>query len=103
MSGFLAPPQRYYLDKPSPLYDTIKRYSDFFNLFQDFIGYVNFFLLNDLIDEEQNIRFYLPFDDFHSPPKINSTDDYLNYKNKVIAFIKNRNERILDYSKTMWK
>ena len=93
--------RRYYLDLPSPLYDTIKRYSDFFNLFQDFIGYVNFFLLNDLIDEEQNIRFYLPFDDFHSPPKINSTDDYLNYKNKVIAFIKNRNERILDYSKTM--
>ena len=41
----------------------------FFQLFETFKGYVEFFLLNDLVDERGNVKFYLPFDEFQSPPQ----------------------------------
>lgn len=53
--------RRFYLGQISPLYDTLVRYKYFFDLFDNFIGYIHFFLLEDLIDENQKIRFYLPF------------------------------------------
>jgi hypothetical protein len=42
--------RRHYLGEPSPLSDTLARYPDFFALFGDFAGYVNFFHLQDLVD-----------------------------------------------------
>ena len=47
--------RRHYLDEPSPLSDVLARYADFFGLFGDFAGYVDFFHLQDLVNE----------DDFH--------------------------------------
>ncbi|MDV0442810.1 DUF6994 family protein [Methanorbis rubei] len=88
--------RRFYLDQDSPLYDTLLRYKNFFDLFDDFIGYVNFFLLEDLIDENQEIKFYLPFDEFKTPPKFSGTDEYLLYKKEVMNFIRKRNQRIHD-------
>lgn len=41
--------RRHYLDEQSPLSDTLARYSDFFGLFGDFAGYVDFFHLQDLV------------------------------------------------------
>lgn len=90
--------KRYYAGQISPLYDTLNRYQDFFKLFQSFEGYIDFFLLNDLIDEKGNIRFYLPFDDFQSKPVFNSIDDYLIYKKSVGQFVNSRNQRILEYA-----
>ncbi len=84
----------FYLDQNSPLYDTFLRYKNFFNLFENFNGYVNFFLLEDLIDEKQNIKFYLPFDGFKTHPSFTSVDEYLFYKAGVMNFIKSRNKRI---------
>lgn len=92
---------RYYSDQKSPLYDTLLRYRGFFDLFGDFMGYVSFFLLDDLVDEKQNVRYYLPFDDFKSPPGFSCTDEYLSYKNEVMTFIRRRNERIDSYAKTL--
>ena len=84
----------FYLGQQSPLYDTLLRYKDFFDLFDNFIGYVQFFLLDDLIDENQEVKFYLPFDHFKSPPIFANTDDYLLYKKRIMNFIKSRNKRI---------
>jgi hypothetical protein len=71
------------------------RYRDFFGLFEDFRGYVNFFLLQDSVTENYAaIKFYLPFDDFMSVPKFRSVDDYLTYNERVIDFITKRNCRI---------
>jgi hypothetical protein len=75
------------------------RYKNFFDLFDGFIGYVNFFLLQDLIDENQKVKFYLPFDDFKTRPIFSSVDDYLLYKNGAMNFIYARNRRIEDYTK----
>lgn len=88
----------FYLGQNSPLYDTFLRYKNFFDLFDSFIGYINFFLLNDLVDENQKIKFYLPFDDFKTKPTFSDINEYLLYKKGVINFIKSRNKRIETYA-----
>jgi hypothetical protein len=86
--------KRFYMGQKSPLYDTLFRYKSFFDLFQDFTGYIDFFLLQDLVGVNQDIKFYLPFDDFKTPPKFTRIADYLDYQKRVLDFIYLRNERI---------
>jgi hypothetical protein len=88
----------FYLGQESPLYDTFLRYKNFFDLFEDFTGYIKFFLLEDLVDEHQKIKFYLPFDNFKTKPTFAEIDEYLIYKKGVMDFIKARNKRIEDYA-----
>jgi len=88
----------FYLGQKSPLYDTLSRYRNFFKLFGSFIGYINFFLLNDIIDDKQVVRFYLPHDNFESRPTFSSIEDYLKYKDGVMDFIISRNKRIDNYA-----
>ncbi len=87
----------FYIGEKSPLYDTALRYKTFFDLFESFTGYVNFFLLDDLVDENQQVKFYLPFDNFKTKPTFSNIDDYLIYKNGVMNFIKSRKKRIETY------
>jgi len=84
----------FYTKQTSPLFDTLLRYENFFKLFGTFKNYVNFFLLDDLLDDKQQVKFYLPFDDFNTKPNFRDVDDYLIYKNKVTKFIQKRNDRI---------
>lgn len=90
--------RRFYINKTSPLAETLARNSSFFELFQTFDGYVEFFLLHDLVNEHGLIKFYLPFDDFQSPPEFKNVDEYLVYKSHVESFIDARNRRINDYA-----
>lgn len=93
----------FYSGEKSPLYDTFLRYKNFFDLFDDFMGYIHFFLLDDLIDENNKIKFYLPFDGFKTCPSFLDVNQYLLYKTKVIGFIKSRNNRIENYIKSVYK
>jgi hypothetical protein len=90
--------RRYYLGQTSPLYDTFVRYEGFFKLFVDFDGYVRFFLLDDLVDSDHGVKYYLPFDDFRTRPVFADKYAYLQYKTGVMDFIKSRNSRIEAYS-----
>lgn len=87
----------FYLGQTSPLVDTLVRYKTFFELFDTFMDYVRFFLLDDLIDDTQTVKFYLPFDHFQTRPQFSSTAEYLSYKQGVMSFIRKRNERITEY------
>lgn len=87
----------FYLEQENPLYDTLLRYKNFFGLFESFTNYVKFFLLEDLVDENQKVKFYLLFDDFKTKPTFSSVDEYLVYKEGVMNFIQSRNRRIEDY------
>ena len=89
----------FYLGQASPLYETFFRYKCFFELFDTFNGYVQFFLLDDLIDENHNIKFYLPFDNFKTKPSFANVEDYMTYKKRIMNFIRLRNERITEYTK----
>ena len=104
----------YYKGIDSPLFSTIKAYSEFFALFNDFEGYTKFFLLDDLVSEDYlNVKFFLPFDGFKNTAKwniirndisdksSNLTDgfprdltEYKKFKTNMMNFIISRNIRI---------
>ena len=85
----------YYNNQSSPLSETFERYSDFFELFGNFKGYVEFFLFQDLVTEDfSSVRFHLPFNSFDDSPLPSSADEYLEYKKNTIRFIEARNLRI---------
>ncbi len=86
--------RRFYQGQESPLFETLVRYRAFFDLFGSFTGYVQFFLLDDLVDENEGIKFYLPFDGFQTRPMFSDVEDYLQYKKGVMSFIAARNRRI---------
>jgi hypothetical protein len=60
--------RRHYLGQSSPLGETLSRYREFFALFESFRGYVDFFMLYDLVTEDCSaVKFFMPFDDFSTP------------------------------------
>lgn len=90
--------RRHYMNEGSPLEEILQRYCDFFRLFESFRGYVEFFLLQDLVDPDfSEVRFFLPFDDFISSPFPSSKEAYLAYMQLSIDFIEARNRRIREY------
>jgi Family of unknown function (DUF6994) len=89
--------RRHYSNERSPLSDTLARYADFFALFRDFPGYVEFFLLQDLVTEDYSaVRLFTPFEDFNTSPLPESKDAYIAYRQLAINFIEARNHRILE-------
>lgn len=86
----------HYLELPNPLGDVLRRYSAFFALFKDFRGYVKFFLLQDLLEEEdgETIAFLHTFKDFTTPAVPQDEDEYLDYLRLKNDFITARNNRI---------
>ena len=89
--------RRFYLKEKSPLSDVLERYANFFNLFDNFRGYVDFFLLQDLVEKDYlAIKFWSVFDYFDSASRIpNNKEEYLRYKTKVIDFVNARGQRML--------
>lgn len=79
---------------PNKLEGVLDRYSNFFALFKDFNGYVEFFLLQDLINKDGTIRFFPPFDNFSTPVVPKTPDEYLEYLRCSRDFIRARNARI---------
>ena len=87
--------RRHYLNEASPLAETLSRYRDFFALFRDFGGYVDFFALQDLVTRDcASVRFLMPFDDFETPSAPGDADAYVSYRERSIKFVKARNRRI---------
>lgn len=87
--------RRHYRGEPSPLGTTLARYADFFALFEDFRGYVDFFLLQDLVTVDgTSVRFFMTFDDFESPAMPRNAETYREFRRLSIEFIEARNRRI---------
>jgi hypothetical protein len=88
--------RRHYADGTSPLSDVLRRYADFFGLFGDFQGYVEFFFLQDLVQEGSgHVRFFLPFEDFTGDPVPPDDESYLSYRALAMAFLHKRNARMV--------
>jgi hypothetical protein len=89
--------RQYYRHEDNPLHDTFARYEEFFKLFVDFRGYVEFFLLQDLVaDDFSAVRFFTPFEGFNTSPLPRSIEDYMRYRQLAVDFIQARNRRILE-------
>jgi hypothetical protein len=88
--------RRHYSGVKSPLTAVLARYAHFFELFQDFRGYVEFFLVQDLVSADYSaVQISEPFDDFGGSPIPRSVDEYSAYKAAAMSFIEARNQRIL--------
>lgn len=93
--------RRHYINGESPLSATLARYADFFQIFRDFRGYVDFFLLQDLVsDDYSTVKFFSHFDDFKSSPLPRSMAEYLDYRELAVNFIEARNQRISTWCRT---
>ena len=87
--------RKYYLHEESPLYDTLQADKDFFDLFVDFKGFVDFFYLQDCVNEKENsIIFWLKDDGFTGKVLPETVDEYVSWLNHNLEFVKRRNIRI---------
>nr|MBN1228646.1 hypothetical protein [Anaerolineae bacterium] len=94
--------RRYYHNQDSPLDATFDRYSDFFKLFEDFRGYVEFFLLQDLVTRDcSRVLFFTPFTGFETSPLPDSLETYGQYRQFAVEFIQARNKRISRFASTL--
>lgn len=91
----------HYEHKSSPLGDTLARYAPFFDLFGSFRGYVDFFLLQDIVTADYAaVRFHAPFAGFDKSPIPPDLDAYLSYRRLATEFVEARGQRILNTAVT---
>ena len=90
--------RQHYINENNPLTDTLKRYSSFFNLFDSFQGYVDFFLLQDLVTNNySSIKYLIPFSSFENSPLPSDIDGYRLYKKNLTNFVLARGQRIQNF------
>ena len=90
--------KRFYKNEGSPLFSSLKRYSAFFEVFVNFRGYTDFFLLQDFLLGNEVI-FSIPFDNFKRNPLPENSKEYQTYIEKTKRIIHLRNLRILNQTK----
>ena len=92
--------RRHYLGQDSPLSTCLAVYEDFFALFGSFRGYVEHFLLQDLVDDTfTSIRFLRGAGDFTEDPlPAAGVNDYRGYMARSMVFVRSRNVRIAAYA-----
>ena len=67
----------------------------FFDLFVDFKGFVDFFILNDCVTSNyKNVKFFIPTNIFEKNSLPKSADEYLQWIEKEKEFVAQRNLRI---------
>jgi hypothetical protein len=87
--------RQHYMGGSSPLAEVLSRYEDFLDLFEDFQGYVDFFLLQDLVSDDLSlVRFFMPLGESAYP----TLDTYQGYRESAIAFVQARNHRMFEYA-----
>ena len=89
--------KRYYDGESSPLDTALQRNKDFFKLFVDFKGYVDFFFFQDCVDENYNVKQWLDTPLFISNPMPPSVKSYKSWIDKELDFVNKRGKRIKDY------
>jgi len=90
----------HYAGAQNPLQEVLTQNSSFFKLFESFAGYVDFFLLQDLVSQNyESINFFTPIEQiFESSPLPESKEQYLQYMHGSTTFTTKRNERIKQWS-----
>ena len=88
-----------YLGERNPLASTLETYWGFFEIFNTFEQYVEFFLLQDLL-ENHSIKFFLPHEEGFSRPALPiDVAEYMEYKAHTMNFVSARNRRISEWAR----
>lgn len=92
--------RRYYLGEQSPLYETIDRDRSFFELFVDFKGYVDYFFLQDAIEDDYSaVKIWCGNTDFVESGLPKTVNEYFEFIDGEFEFLDRRNQRIEKYCK----
>lgn len=92
--------RHYAAAQPNPLKDVLQRYSPFFDLFHDFAGYVDHFLLQDLLESQGDaVKFFMPFEEFTTSATPSDLESYREYRRRSIDFVQARNVRIAAWAR----
>lgn len=93
--------RRHYAGEPeSPLANVINAYADFFAFFDGFKEFVDFFHFQDLVTPDyEEVRFYLPFDNFKRSGMPATKDEYVTYREATLEFVAARNRRMAEWVK----
>ena len=87
--------RRFYSEEESPLSWCLEQDRGFFELFVDFKGYVEYFLLQDCVtDDCSKVKMWLDTPLFISYPLPGNKRDYLSWRNCNLEFVSKRNARI---------
>jgi hypothetical protein len=95
--------RRHYAEEPeSPLADVLNAYADFFALFgrreQGFRCFVDFFHFQNLVTADYDeVRFFLPFNNFKLPGTPATTEGYVTYREATLNFIDKRGLRMAEW------
>lgn len=90
--------RRFYENEISPLSDVMKKNKEFFDLFVDFKGYVDYFFLQDLVSADyKKVNLWLETELFVKEPLPKTVDEYLKWIELELEFTAKRNERIKEY------
>lgn len=91
--------RRHYAGEPEgPLAEAIHAYADFFALFDGFQEFVDFFHFQDLVtDDYEQVRFFLPLEDFQRPGTPSTTEEYVTYREKVLELVERRGRRMAEW------
>lgn len=87
--------RKFYLGEESPLYDVLLAEKDFFELFIDFKGYIEFFYLQDCVSSDyKKVKFWLENNNFIGNSLPQNVEEYMNWIDKELDFVEKRNNRI---------
>ena len=87
--------RRYYINEESPMSDILAQDKDFFDLFVDFKGYVDYFYLQDCVSSDYSkVVFWLGNGEFKPFPLPETVGEYLKWIEQELEFVKMRNNRI---------
>lgn len=90
--------RRFYAGEESPLSWCLEQDRDFFNLFVDFKGYVDFFFLQDCVTEDyRKVKIWLDTELFEVDPFPKDREEYLRWIQCNLDFVEKRNARIASF------
>lgn len=95
--------RKYYKQEISPIYNVLLADSEFFDLFIDFKGYIDFFFLQDCVSEDyQTVHFWLDYESSEKYPFPKTVCEYVSWIEKQLEFVSLRNKRIKEYIKSSY-
>mgnify|MGYP001059939207 CR=1 FL=1 len=94
--------RRHYAGEWSPLAKRLDAYTDYFALFDDFAGYVRFFLLDDLVDPNcTSVLIPTAFDGFKRNAAPATLDEFVTLREATLDFIERRQRRMVAWAKAV--
>ena len=92
--------RRFYADVDSPLSTTLEKDKNFFDLFIDFKGYIDYFFLQDWVDTNYEPLIFGEWDgEFYDNPLPKTPEEYLQWIDFEMELLKKRNQRIDEWQR----